>query len=113
MSVFYDRDIMYSNVLLGHKTKGGRSMAEYKELRQKLKEIFKQTKHYLNEKQIKELNALNFYYEEAGGSGHPKLVYIQNGKSLVFAISSTPSDKRGYLNWISKVIHTIAENPND
>ena len=27
-------------------------MAEYKELRQKLKEIFKQTKHYLNEKQI-------------------------------------------------------------
>ena len=66
-----------------------------------------------NEKQIKELNALNFYYEEAGGSGHPKLVYIQNGKSLVFAISSTPSDKRGYLNWISKVIHTIAENPND
>lgn len=88
-------------------------MADYKELRQKLKEIFKQTKHYLNEKQIKELNSLNFYYEEAGGSGHPKLVYIQNGKRLVFAISSTPSDKRGYLNWISKVIHTIVENPND
>ena len=85
-------------------------MAEYKELREQLKAIFKQNKHYLTEKQIKELNVINFYYEEAGGSGHPKLIYIKDGKRLVFAISSTPSDKRGYLNWISKVIHTISQN---
>ena len=29
---------------------------------------------------------------------------------LIFPISSTPSDKRGYLNWVSQVIHIIAEN---
>jgi len=83
-------------------------MAEYKKLRDKLKEILKQRKHYLNEKQIKELSALNFYYETAGGSGHPKLIYYKNEKRLVFPISSTQSDKRGYLNWISRVIHIIA-----
>lgn len=83
-------------------------MAEYKKLRKKLKEILKQRKSYLSEKQIKELNALNFYYETAGGSGYPKLIYYKNGKKLVFPISSTPSDKRGYLNWISRVIHIIA-----
>ena len=83
-------------------------MAEYKKLRDKLKEILKQRKHYLSEKQIKELHALNFYYETAGGSGHPKLIYYKNGEKLVFPISSTPSDKRGYLNWISRVIHIIA-----
>ena len=83
-------------------------MSEYKKLREKLKEILKQQKHYLSEKQIKELYALNFYYETAGGSGHPKLIYCKNGKKLVFPISSTPSDKRGYLNWISRVIHIIA-----
>lgn len=85
-------------------------MAEYKELREKLKEILKQRKHYLSDKQIKGLNSLNFYYEAAGGSGHPKLIYYKNGKKLIFPISSTPSDKRGYLNWISQVIHIIAEN---
>lgn len=83
-------------------------MAEYKKLRKKLKEILKQRKSYFSEKQLKELNALNFYYETAGGSGHPKLIYYKNGKKLVFPISSTPSDKRGYLNWISRVIHIIA-----
>ena len=83
-------------------------MAEYKKLRDKLKEILKQRKHYLSEKQIKELYALNFYYKTAGGSGHPKLIYYKNEKKLVFPISSTPSDKRGYLNWISRVIHIIA-----
>ena len=83
-------------------------MAEYKKLRDKLKEILKQRKHYLSEKQIKELYALNFYYKTAGGSGHPKLIYYKNEKKLVFPISSTPSDKRGYLNWISRVIRILA-----
>jgi hypothetical protein len=59
-------------------------MAEYKELREKLKEILKQRKHYLSDKQIKGLNSLNFYYEAAGGSGHPKLIYYKNGKNLFF-----------------------------
>ncbi len=62
-------------------------MAEYKELREKLKEILKQRKHYLSDKQIKDLNSLNFYYEAAGGSGHPKLIYYKNGKKLVFPVS--------------------------
>jgi hypothetical protein len=84
-------------------------MGEYKELREKLKDILKQRKHCLTEKQIEKLNALNFYYEPPGGSGHPKLIYYKNGKKLIFPISSTPSDKRGYLNWISQVIHTISE----
>ena len=50
-------------------------MGEYKKLREKLKAILKQQKHHLSEKQIKELHALNFYYETARGSCHPKLIY--------------------------------------
>lgn len=110
MSVFYNRRISYRRVPLKYKTSGGIFMADYKELREQLKAIFKQNNHYLTDKQIKDLKALNFYYEEAGGSGHPKLIYIKNERMYVFAISSTPSDKRGYLNWISRVIHRISEN---
>ena len=60
-------------------------MAEYKELREKLKEILKQRKHYLSDKHIKGLNSLTFYYEAAGGSGHPKLIYYKNGKKIIFS----------------------------
>ena len=34
--------------------------------------------------------------------------FLPNGKELVFPISTTPSDKRGYLNWVSSVIHAIS-----
>ena len=61
-------------------------MGEYKKLRKKLKEILKQQKHYLSGKQIKELCALNFYYETAGGAGHPKLIYYKMAQSLFFQL---------------------------
>lgn len=59
---------------------------------------------------IRDLRELGFTYEKKGRENHPHLLYNHRGKTLLFILAGTGSDKRNGLNMVSVIMRTMLEN---
>ena len=82
-------------------------MLGYEETRRKLKIVLRSNDYC---RHIRDFRELGFIYEKNGREKHPHLLYNYKGKTFLFVLAGTGSDKRNGLNMVSVIMRTMLEN---